>query len=64
MGYELELDDWKKESRERVEEALQKGNRLHPSFSGMQTQENLAALERVREALQEASHGRAEKDYK
>lgn len=42
MGYELEQDDWREESRARVDEAIRKGSRFHGT---MQTKANMEALE-------------------
>lgn len=51
MGHELEQDDWREESRARVEEAIRKGR-----YQGsMQTKENMEALERARTELQKPS---------
>lgn len=59
MGYELEHDDWKKESRARVEEALKNASRFHGT---MQTKDNLAALEAAKTEMQNLSRERL-KDY-
>lgn len=48
MGYELEQDDWREESRARVDEAMRKGSRFHGT---MQTKANMEALEAVRQEL-------------
>ena len=52
MGYELEQDEWREESRARVEEAIRKGSRFHGT---MQTKANMEALEQVRQELQKPS---------
>jgi len=59
MGYELEQDDWKKESRERVEEALKCASRF---YGTMQTRDNIAALEAVKAELQKPPQD-SRKDY-
>lgn len=51
MGYELEQEDWREESRARVEEAIKKGR-----YQGsMQTKANMEALEAVKAELQKPS---------
>ena len=59
MGYELEQDEWREESRARVDEAIRKGSRFHGT---MQTQENLAVLEAAKAELQKPSQS-FRKDY-
>lgn len=59
MGFDLKQDDWKKESRERVEEALKCASRFHGT---MQTKDNIAALEAVKAELQNPSQD-SRKDY-
>lgn len=52
-------DDWREESRSRVEEALKNASRFHGTI---QTKENLAALEEAKAELQNPSQD-FRKDY-
>lgn len=54
------MNDWREESRARVDEAARKAR-----YTGaMQTKDNLAELEKARDELQTHSQESTKKDYK
>lgn len=48
---ENDNDGWRGRSRNRVRESITRGNFMHPSFSGIQTKENIEILEKARQML-------------
>jgi hypothetical protein len=52
-----ENDHWSERSRQRVEKVIRRGNFMHPSFSGIQTKENIEILEKARQLLIERKPG-------